>query len=225
MSGVPNPVVLEGRPRRGDVKRWRCWIVYGFIGVISGFFSGLFGVGGGVIIVPLLVLIAYFDQRRASGTSLTAILPIAVAGVIGYAIRGDVDWHAAVYLAGGAFVGSLGGSWLLHRVPLGALRWIFVGFLTFMAANMFLAVPDRGAVLEVSHVVAVALVAVGLVVGTLSGLLGVGGGVIVVPILVVAFGMSDLVAKGTSLLMVIPTAVGGTIANVRRRNSDLSAAV
>ncbi len=60
--------------------------------------------------------------------------------------------------------------------------------------------------------------------GILAGLLGVGGGIIVVPALMLVFGTSDLVAKGTSLLMMIPTAVSGTIGNVRRGNVDLVAA-
>lgn len=60
--------------------------------------------------------------------------------------------------------------------------------------------------------------------GVLSGLLGVGGGVVVVPVLILAFGANDLVAKGTSLLMMIPTAISGTLGNIRRRNVDLRAA-
>ncbi|RBY82274.1 sulfite exporter TauE/SafE family protein, partial [Blastococcus sp. TF02A-30] len=68
------------------------------------------------------------------------------------------------------------------------------------------------------------LAALGLVTGVLAGLLGVGGGIIVVPALLLLFGTSDLEAKGTSLLMMIPTAISGTIGNLRRRNVDLVAA-
>ncbi|MBN9196669.1 MAG: sulfite exporter TauE/SafE family protein, partial [Microbacterium sp.] len=68
------------------------------------------------------------------------------------------------------------------------------------------------------------LAVTGVVTGILSGLLGVGGGVVVVPALMLLFGTSDLVAKGTSLLMMIPTALSGTIGNVRRQNVDLVAA-
>jgi uncharacterized membrane protein YfcA len=59
------------------------------------------------------------------------------------------------------------------------------------------------------------------VTGTIAGLIGVGGGIIVVPVLMIAFGTSDLVAKGTSLLMMIPTAISGTVGNLRRGNVDL----
>ena len=67
------------------------------------------------------------------------------------------------------------------------------------------------------------LIAVGLATGILSGLLGVGGGVIVVPAMILLFGYSDLLAKGTSLLMMVPTAISGTIGNLRRSNVDVKA--
>lgn len=69
------------------------------------------------------------------------------------------------------------------------------------------------------------LVLVGILTGILSGLLGVGGGIVVVPVLIVFFGSSDLVAKGTSLLMMIPGAVSGTLGNLKRGNVDLRAAI
>ncbi|WP_348665970.1 TSUP family transporter, partial [uncultured Microbacterium sp.] len=69
------------------------------IGLLSGFLSGLFGVGGGTVIVPLLVLLLGFDQRRAAGTSLAAIVPTSAVGVISYAVHGSVAWIPALLLA------------------------------------------------------------------------------------------------------------------------------
>jgi uncharacterized membrane protein YfcA len=194
------------------------------IGLVVGFFSGLFGVGGGIVLVPLLIAVVGFAQRRASGTSLAAVLPTAIAGMIAYAAHGSVDWIAGALLAAGAIVGSLAGTWLLHRIHQSVLRWIFVAFLVLVAIRMLFLVPDRAAVLDYSPWVVAGLVALGLVTGLLSGLLGIGGGVFVVPALMLAFGIGDLVAKGVSLLMMIPTAVTGTIANVRRGHADLAAA-
>ncbi|MCU1546110.1 MAG: sulfite exporter TauE/SafE family protein [Homoserinimonas sp.] len=193
------------------------------IGVLGGFFSGLFGVGGGIILVPLLILVLGYQQRLASGTSLAAILPTAIAGTIGYAVQGSIDWVAGGCLAVGAVAGSLLGTWLLHRLPQGVLRWLFVAFLAVVAVRMFFLIPDRSADLDITLAVGAALIVVGVITGILSGLLGVGGGVIVVPVLMLLFGVSDLVAKGTSLLMMIPTAITGTLANVRRGNADLGA--
>ncbi len=194
------------------------------VGLAAGLLSGLFGVGGGTVIVPLLVLILGMDQRLAAGTSLAAIVPTATVGVISYAVHGSVAWIPAVILAVGAVVGAQIGTWLLPRVSVTALRWGFVGFLAAVIVGLFIVIPSRDAGLELTVVTALGLIALGLVTGVLAGLLGVGGGVVVVPVLMLVFGVSDLVAKGTSLLMMIPTAISGTVGNIRRRNVDLVAA-
>ena len=131
----------------------------------------------------------------------------------------------ALILAGGAVIGAQVGTWLLSRVPVTALRWGFVGFLVVVIVMLFIVIPSRDAELPLTVGIGFALAGLGLITGVLAGLLGVGGGIIVVPALMLGFGTSDLIAKGTSLLMMIPTALSGTIGNVRRRNVDLLAAV
>lgn len=207
--------------RRGP----RAYVAFIGIGLLAGLLSGLFGVGGGTVIVPLLVLLLHFDQRLAAGTSLAAIVPTASVGVISYAVSGSVAWVPALILAAGAVVGAQIGTRLLPRISQTALRWGFVGFLLVVIVSLFLVIPSRDAVFELTWITGLALVALGLITGVLAGLIGVGGGVIVVPVLMLAFGTSDLVAKGTSLLMMIPTAVSGTIGNVRTKNVDLRAAI
>lgn len=200
------------------------WAKFVFVGLLAGLLSGLFGVGGGTVIVPLLVLLCGFDQRLAAGTSLAAILPTAVVGVISYAVAGSVSWLAALLLAVGAVGGAQIGTWLLPRLPVRVLKWAFIGFLAVVIVNLFLVIPSRDAELVIDWGNGAALLAVGVVTGVLAGLLGVGGGIVVVPVLILFFGASDLVAKGTSLLMMIPTALSGTIGNVKRQNVDLRAA-
>ncbi|WP_019179521.1 sulfite exporter TauE/SafE family protein [Microbacterium yannicii] len=194
------------------------------VGLLAGLLSGLFGVGGGTVIVPFLVLMLGFDQRLAAGTSLAAIVPTAAIGVISYAIYDSVAWIPALLLAAGAVVGAQIGTWMLPRVPLTVLRWAFIGFLAAVIVSLFIVIPSRDAELSLTWLTGIALVALGVATGILSGLIGVGGGIVVVPALMLLFGTSDLVAKGTSLLMMIPTALSGTIGNVRRRNVDLFAA-
>ncbi|HMS38540.1 MAG TPA: sulfite exporter TauE/SafE family protein, partial [Arachnia sp.] len=87
-------------PEQQRAPRVPRWLIYVVVGLASGLMSGLFGVGGGTVIVPLLVLLAAFDQRLASGTSLAAIVPTAVIGVVSYAIMGEVSWGAAGLLGG-----------------------------------------------------------------------------------------------------------------------------
>lgn len=206
-------------------SRVPAWVRYLLIGMGAGLLSGLFGVGGGTVIVPLLVLLCRFDQRLASGTSLGAIVPTAIVGVASYAWNGSVSWIAALLLAGGAVGGAQIGTWLLGRLPMRALRWGFVVFLVAVMVNLFLVVPSRDADLVLTWLSGLALLGVGLVTGVLSGLFGVGGGIVVVPALILLFGASDLVAKGTSLLMMIPTAISGTLGNHRRKNIDMKAAI
>ena len=202
----------------------RAYLTYIFIGLTAGLLSGLFGVGGGTVIVPLLVLMLSFDQRRAAGTSLAAIVPTASVGVISYASSGSVAWIPALILAAGAVIGAQIGSRLLPRVSQTVLRWAFVGFIAIVILSLFVIIPSRAAEFELGWLNGAGLVLLGLITGIIAGLIGVGGGVIIVPALMLGFGTSDLVAKGTSLLMMIPTAVSGTIGNLRHRNVDLVAA-
>jgi uncharacterized membrane protein YfcA len=194
------------------------------LGALTGMLSGLFGIGGGVILVPMLVMLLGFQQRLAAGTSVAAILPAAVVGGIGYALQGNVDCIAAAALAVGAVGGAQLGSFLLSRVPTGFLRWLFMGFLAVVIVSLWFVVPHRDDTITISVLAVLLLVVTGFVTGVLSGLLGVGGGVVVVPVLMFFFGASDLVAKGTSLLMLIPGSLSGTLGNIRRRNVDLRSA-
>ncbi|TFC17404.1 sulfite exporter TauE/SafE family protein [Cryobacterium algoritolerans] len=204
-------------------KTWtpRRVILHLLVGLVAGLLSGLFGVGGGVLIVPALVLMLGYGQRLAAGTSLAAIVPTATVGALSYGVTGNVAWIAALILAGGAVIGAQGGTWLLPRVPVRALQFAFVAFLAVVIVVLFLAIPDRGQPFETTVVTGIALAVLGLGTGVLSGLLGVGGGIVVVPALMLLFGASDLVARGTSLMMMIPAAISGTIGNMRWLNVNL----
>jgi uncharacterized membrane protein YfcA len=106
------------------------------IGLVAGFFGALFGVGGGIVIVPLLVLVCAFDQRRASATSLAAILVAAVAGTITYAFHGEVKPGAAAIVGIPAVAGVLFGAALQQRVPLDKLTYGFALVLAAVAVRL-----------------------------------------------------------------------------------------
>ena len=185
------------------------------IGAAGGLLSGMFGVGGGIILIPLLMAFAALDQRRAAATSLLAILPTSISGSITYALHGEIDYSAAGIVAVGAIAGSFIGTALLRRIPLVWLRWLFIALLVGTALRLLFLEPERGEPLPLTWLLAGGYVLLGLVMGIASGLLGVGGGIIAVPALVAVFGISDLIAKGTSLLVMVPTTISGTIANRR----------
>lgn len=197
------------------------------VGVLAGLASGLFGVGGGVVVVPGLVMVAAMGQRLAHGTSLTAIVPIATAGAIGYATAGEVDLAAAGLMAIGALVGTPLGVAGLARTPQRTLRGAFGVLLVLTAVRLVLdAGPGstdgagRGAL---DLLDAFGYLATGLLSGGLAGLMGVGGGVVIVPLLTLVFGFPLVLAKGTSLAVIAPTAVVGTVRNLRHGTTDLRA--
>jgi uncharacterized membrane protein YfcA len=199
-------------------------LVSAAVGAAAGALSGLFGVGGGILIVPGLVLVRKMDQRRAHATSLAAIIPIAVAGAAGYAVEGAVDWAAAGLLAAGAAAGTVLGTRALGRIPARGLRIAFALFLLAAAATLPFEVTAAAAPAEIGLLEGNLLVLLGAVAGVLAGLLGVGGGIVMVPGLVLLVSLSQAVAKGTSLVVIIPTALVGSVTNFRRGYVDVPAA-
>ena len=193
------------------------------IGLAAGFFSGLFGVGGGLIVVPGLVVIMRLDHRRAVGTSLLAILPAVLGSLGAYAVAGSVNFLVGGLLALGAVAGAQLGSWLLQRMPVRVAQWIFVGFVAVMIVQLIFLVPDRGAGIALDPLRIAGLIVLGLVAGVLSALLGIGAGGVVVAMLML-LGASDLTAKGASLVMMVPGVASGTVANLLRHNIDVRAA-
>ena len=107
-------------------------------GLIGGFFSGLTGVGGGAIMVPLLTGWLKLSQHRAHGTSLAIVIFVGTAGLLGYWVREHIDWSLAGWLAIGGAVGAYGGARTMVRIPERQLRLIFGIFLLGAAIRMFI---------------------------------------------------------------------------------------
>lgn len=203
------------------------------IGVIAGLASGLLGVGGGFLIVPLLAVWMKMNQRRTSGTSLAAILPIAVVGAcIYYFFRGahQVDITMAVFLVLGSVIGAYLGARTIDLVPERLLKVFIAILLLAVGLDEILSGLVPGALLAGHHpathdALAYSLVVLsGVLIGVLSGLTGVGGGIFIVPTLVLGFGLSQHLAQGTSLVAILPTATVGAAVHLRRGNVDLRAA-
>ena len=103
------------------------------IGLVAGVFSAIFGVGGGIVAVPLLVLFAGVPERVATATSLGAIGITALAGVVIFGIRGDVEVEYAALVGLPAAVGALGGTWLQQRLSIAVLSYCFAVLLVGIA--------------------------------------------------------------------------------------------
>jgi hypothetical protein len=195
------------------------------IGLVAGLISGSFGVGGGIIIVPGLVLFLHFTQRLSHGTSLLAIMPIAAAGVIGFAFHGSIKLTYALFLGLGSILGAIVGTKLLKSVSNIWLARIFSVILLGTAIRLFVDVPAPSQDFTLTPVSVIALIVVGVLVGAIAGLLGVGGGIVLVPILIIFFGAAAPIAKGTSLLVTLIAGTTGSWRNYRSSNIDIAVAM
>jgi uncharacterized membrane protein YfcA len=180
--------------------------------------------------VPLQVLWAKTTQRRAAANSLAAIVPIGIVGACIYyfgARSPQLNLKVAVFVMIGSSAGALVGSTLASRVPDRALKMLVAALLVVAAATeVHDAVLGGSAVLEsasrseLAPVSYALLILSGALIGIVSGLTGVGGGVLMVPTLVVGFGLGQRVAQGTSLLAILPTAGVGAVIHQRHGNLD-----
>ena len=114
------------------------------IGLVAGLASGYVGVGGGFIMVPMMISIAHISMRVTSGTSLIAVMILAVPGTIAQALLGNINWIAGIAVACGSVPGAMLGARLVPKVPERQLRFLFAGFLlvaaVMLVVNQFAAV-------------------------------------------------------------------------------------
>jgi uncharacterized membrane protein YfcA len=115
------------------------WVTFVLIGTLAGVAAGLFGVGGGIVLVPALIYWAGFSQHLATGTSLAVLLPpIGLAATLEYYRHGNVDVRAAVLLALGLFAGAWVGAYLANQMKGPHLRLAFGVFVTGLGAYLVL---------------------------------------------------------------------------------------
>ncbi len=108
------------------------------IGTVAGLFSGLFGVGGGVVMVPLLVLWLGYGDREATGTSLAAIVVIATAAALTHGAYGNVRVAEGLLVGLPAIGGVLAGTWLQQRIAARTVRLLFAGLLAATAVELLI---------------------------------------------------------------------------------------
>jgi len=107
------------------------WFMFVLIGICGGISSGLFGIGGGIVIVPALIYWAGFSQHKATGTSLAVLLPpVGLAATLEYYRNGNVDIKAAMIIAATMFIGAWGGAFISNQIKGPHLRLLFGVFIT-----------------------------------------------------------------------------------------------
>ncbi len=211
------------------------WLV--LIGVAAGVFAGLFGIGGGIIIVPSLILLAGFPLVKATGTSLAAILlPVGILGVIAYYRAKIIDLRASAFLAAGLLTSVVIGAWLANTLPVDLMRKFFALFCLYVSWNFIgpvrrfrkwrgLEVKPKPEPEEAPHPSPWPLIGIGLLAGVMAGMFGIGGGNIIVPLLTLALHYAPKRAIATSLgAILFPFGIPGVLYYQRAGNLDLAAA-
>lgn len=179
------------------------------LGLGAGLIGGLFGVGGGSLIVPGLVLLLAFQQKHASATSLVAIVGLAAAAAIRFGLDGKIEYDTAGILFAGAAIGALVGSRIADVVSNKALTWAFVALLVVASLRLLLTASSTTNSIASGAAELALQLGVGLGAGMLSATMGIGGGIVYVPALVTLFGFSQTTGQGTSLAVIVPTAALG----------------
>lgn len=191
-------------------------------GVAIGVALGLLGGGGSILAVPALVYLLDQDVKTAVPTSLLVVGIASLTGVVEHTRDGDVRWKIATGFALPGVVTSFGGAWVNSRLDQDVLLLVFAAVMVVVAVHMLVSADDGGdeggrRFAGRSRLLVAGVAGAG--VGFLTGLLGVGGGFLIVPALVLSLHLPMAVAVGTSLVVIVANSAAGFVAN--RAGADL----
>jgi uncharacterized membrane protein YfcA len=186
------------------------------LGVVVGGLGGLFGVGGGILAIPIVGLMFGMDQQLAQGTALVMILPNALLGLWNYHRRNSIDLRMAALISGTAVISTYLAARIANDLSNGALRLAFAVFLAVMAVYLAFKVFKRQDSKAPRPRLAWPWSAlVGIAGGLLSGLFGIGGATIAPPALTELFGLNQTAAQGLALALITPGAFAALIVYAR----------
>lgn len=192
------------------------------IGLFAGLFGGLVGLGGGVIIITMVVRLFKFSQHQAHGTSLMVLVFTGLAGAATYYLNGSVDFVAAGLLAASAIITARFGALYANALPEWQLKRAF-GIFLICVSFLLLGKPYLVHLAFLSQAAVgwhkiVALLASGAAAGFIAGMMGVGGGSLMVPAMVLVVGDTQYVAQGSALLAMVPGGAMGAYTHWRLGN-------
>jgi uncharacterized membrane protein YfcA len=180
-------------------------------GLAAGVLSGLFGIGGGTVMTPAVQALLGAPPIVALATPLPAIFPTALTGAWTYRQGGQLDERAAAWIVGPGIVGAVAGAALTDVIETHLLLIVTALLLVREAVNILRGARRREADVEGAPGTPMQLAGIGLAAGFVSGLLGVGGGIVIVPLLVGVLRMPLKRALGTSLLAIVVLVIPGTV--------------
>lgn len=181
------------------------YIGYILLGVFAGVLSGLFGIGGGIVMVPSLIVVFGMDILDANATSLAAmLLPVGILGVWAYYKAGMINVKESLWISLGLFLGSFVGGEFAVNISESLLAKLYAGILIYIALSYFdifkfLKKKTDTAEKQPLHPKVILLLLVGFGAGIFAGLFGKGGGIVIVPLLIGLFHYNPKAAVATSL--------------------------
>ena len=185
-------------------------MIYALLGAVAiGLVLGLLGSGGSILTVPVLVYLAGEPDKVAIAESLAIVGAIAAVGAVPYARQKLVDWHSVLYFGVPGIIGTYGGAVLSEWIPGAVQLALFAVVMILAAVLMFRGRREPAEGAERGRQPLWLIAAEGLAVGVLTGLVGVGGGFLIVPALVLLGGLSMRLAVGTSLLIIAAKSAAG----------------
>jgi len=192
-------------------------LLFIILGSLAGFLAGLLGIGGGIILVPVF-LWAFAASgfapevlvHLAFGTSLAVIIPTAISSTFGHRKRRNVQWHQVAYLGLGGIFGALSGAWLASLLSGDWLKGLF-GVMQIVVALQLVIFHPRLPPERSDAVTPWPLAAVGFAGGMFSAFFGVGGGVIAVPLMVIALRFPIHLAVGNSSALIVISSLFGAL--------------
>jgi uncharacterized membrane protein YfcA len=223
--------VLRWRPRGGSldgrsVDTMGRHLFLPFLGLLAGSVSAFLGVGGGVIIVPLLVWVLRTPIKQATGVSLASVVLISTVGTVTemFVHAANIRWTTALWLIGGSLIGSWVGGRLLRVLDDRPLRLGLAAILLLATWRLLTTISTGATTLQPAIVpdpMLALVVAIGLLAGTISVLFGVGGGVVIVPAFLLLIPEMPLpMVAATSLASVVPTSAFSAYQHVRLGTVD-----
>jgi uncharacterized membrane protein YfcA len=189
-------------------------------GLVAGVMSGLFGIGGGTVMTPAVQVLLGTPPIIALATPLPAIFPTAITGAWTYRQGGELDERAAAWIVGPGILGAIVGAALTDVIDTDLLLVVTALLLAREAVKILQGAARREAAGEPSEGTPMQLAGIGLAAGFVSGLLGVGGGIIIVPLLSGILRMPLKRALGTSLLAIVALVIPGTIVHAALGHID-----
>jgi len=186
------------------------WTIIGAL--VIGLSLGLLGSGGSILTVPILVYLLGHEGKSAIAESLAIVGGIALAAAIPYGLARLIDWRNVVFFGVPGMAGTYGGAWLAHFVS-DAVQLILFAIVMLLAAWMMYRQTKRVKVEITEHTRPKhplwKIILEGMVVGVLTGLVGVGGGFLIIPALVLLGGLPMRLAVGTSLIVIAAKSFAG----------------